>query len=65
VRVTIDKDLGSAYQVMDQKLEKVKVTIDKDLGSAYQEMDKRFEGVRVTLDKDFDKFMKRVGFFQR
>jgi len=28
-------------------------------------MDKRFEGVRVTLDKDFDKFMKRVGFFQR
>jgi len=28
-------------------------------------MDKRFEGVRVTLDEDFEKFMKRVGFFQR
>ena len=65
VRVTIDKDLGSAYQVMDHGLEKVKVTIDKDLDSAYQIMDKRFEGVRVTLDEDFDKFMKSVGFFQR
>jgi hypothetical protein len=65
VRVTIDKDLDSAYQVVDQKLEKVKVAIDKDLDSAYQVMDKRFEGVRVTLDEDFNKFMKRVGFFQR
>ena len=43
VRVTIDKDLGSAYQVMDQKLEKVRVTIDKDLGSAYQVMDQKLE----------------------
>ena len=65
VRVTLDKDLDSVYQVMDQGLEKIKVTIDKDLDSAHQIMDKRFEGVRVTLDEDFNKFMKRVGFFQR
>jgi hypothetical protein len=65
VRVTLDKDLDSAYQVVDQKLEKVKVAIDKDLDSAHQVIDKRFEGVRVTLDADFNKFMKRVGFFQR
>ncbi len=50
---------------MGKILEKVRVTLDKDLDSAYQNMDKRFEEVRVTLDEDFNKFMKRVGFFQR
>jgi len=30
VRVTIDHDLDSAYQVMDKKLEGVRLTLDQD-----------------------------------
>ncbi len=30
VRVTIDKDLDSAYRKMDKRLEGVRLTLDKD-----------------------------------
>ncbi len=30
VRVTIDKDLDSAYQIVDKRFEGVRITLDKD-----------------------------------
>ena len=65
MKVIIDKDLDTAYQMVDGGFEKVKDTVDKDLDAAYHIVDGGFEKVKVTIDKDFEKFIKSVGFFQR
>ena len=61
----MELDFDAGFQIMGNRLEKIKDSIDKDLDAGYQVLDKGFEQVKVTIDKDFDKFMKSVGFFQR
>ncbi len=65
IKVTIDKDLETGYQVLDKKFGQVKNTIDKDLDTGYQVLDKGLDKVKITIDQDFDKFIKSIGFFQR